>query len=148
MPVWGPEMGTGGTWGQWGKLGYSLPGDYSLYPTPADYPGGIKTKQQIVSQEPVMDLGKLLGDVATTYIQTKYGPQPVSSPAIVPRPADWPFSVPGIEGDLPFIDIVKKKRRRRRRRLATLSDIRDLAALKQVLGSGGAFTTWIATHPS
>lgn len=39
-------------------------------------------------------------------------------------------------------------RRRRRRRLATLSDIRDLAALKSVLGNGEAFKTWIATHPS
>lgn len=40
----------------------------------------------------------------------------------------------------------KKKTRKRRRRLATLSDIRDLAALKEVLGGGQAFKTWIATH--
>lgn len=41
----------------------------------------------------------------------------------------------------------EKKKRRRRRRLATVSDIRDLAALQQVLGKGEAFKTWIATHP-
>jgi len=37
-------------------------------------------------------------------------------------------------------------RRRRRRRLATLSDIRDLAALKAILGNGENFKVWIATH--
>jgi hypothetical protein len=30
--------------------------------------------------------------------------------------------------------------------LATHSDIKDLAALKAVLGSGKAFDTWIATR--
>lgn len=40
----------------------------------------------------------------------------------------------------------KKKKRRRRKRLATVSDIRDLAALKSILGNGDAFKTWIATH--
>jgi hypothetical protein len=38
------------------------------------------------------------------------------------------------------------KCRRRRRRLATHSDIKDLAALKAILGSGKAFDTWIATR--
>lgn len=40
----------------------------------------------------------------------------------------------------------RKKPKRRRRRLATHSDIKDLAALKSVLGSGKAFDTWIATR--
>ncbi len=40
----------------------------------------------------------------------------------------------------------KKKSRRRRNRLATTSDIKDLAALKSVLGGGKAFETWIAVH--
>jgi hypothetical protein len=40
----------------------------------------------------------------------------------------------------------KTKSRRRRRRLATHSDIKDLAALKAILGSGKAFDTWIATR--
>lgn len=38
------------------------------------------------------------------------------------------------------------KCRRKRRRLATHSDIKDLAALKAVLGTGKAFDTWIATR--
>jgi len=40
----------------------------------------------------------------------------------------------------------KRKTRRRRKRLATTSDIKDLAALKAVLGGGKAFDTWIASR--
>lgn len=40
----------------------------------------------------------------------------------------------------------KCKTRRRKRRLATMSDIKDLAALKAILGGGKAFDTWIATR--
>jgi len=45
-----------------------------------------------------------------------------------------------------FIKSSCKGKRRRRKRLATMSDIKDLAALKSVLGSGKAFDTWIATR--
>lgn len=38
------------------------------------------------------------------------------------------------------------KSRRRKRRLASVSDIKDLAALKSVLGGGKAFESWIATR--
>lgn len=38
------------------------------------------------------------------------------------------------------------KTRKRRRRLATTSDIRDLAALKSILGGGKVFEAWIATR--
>ncbi len=44
------------------------------------------------------------------------------------------------------VKIKRQKSRKRRRRLATLSDIKDLAALKQVIGGGKAFDTWIATR--
>lgn len=44
------------------------------------------------------------------------------------------------------IGYVYKSRRRRRRRLATASDIRDLSALKDILGNGQSFKTWIATR--
>lgn len=37
-------------------------------------------------------------------------------------------------------------KRRRRRSLATKGDIRDIGALKSVLGGGKALDTWIATH--
>ncbi len=39
-----------------------------------------------------------------------------------------------------------KRRKRRRRALATKGDLKDLAALKGILGNGKAFETWIATH--
>lgn len=42
--------------------------------------------------------------------------------------------------------VLKKKRRRRRKMLATPSDLKQLAALKGVLGQGKAFETWIATR--
>jgi len=44
------------------------------------------------------------------------------------------------------VSVRKCKSRKRRRRLASMSDIKDLAALKQVLGGGKAFDTWIATR--
>ena len=40
----------------------------------------------------------------------------------------------------------KIKCKRRRRRLATLSDIKDLAALSAVLGKGKLLETWVATR--
>jgi len=91
-----------------------------------------------------MDLGALITDLGTAYLQAKYQPQPVGYAAPSVQPA---FS---LEPDIPFVDIIpgKKKCRRRRRRLATTSDIKDLAALKAVLGGGEAFKTWIATHPA
>lgn len=38
------------------------------------------------------------------------------------------------------------KKRRRRRRLATASDLKDLAALKAILGGGKSLDTWLATR--
>lgn len=106
-------------------------------PTPTMPP--IKAKQP----EKTMDLGSLITDLGTAYIQTKYAQTP--QPAVMQQPV-FDF---GLEPDIPFIDVVRKKKcRRRRRRLATLSDIRDLAALKSVLGDGQNLKTWIATHPS
>lgn len=138
------------TWAEyWIRLGMPEMVDKWLLP---DKPVGpaIQTKDTILQEEPPMDLGQILVDLGTSYIQTKYAPRPVGQALqpVTTQPADWDW---GIEGDIPFIDIVKKKRpggRRRRRRLATVSDIRDLAALQSILGGGKAFTTWIATHPS
>lgn len=39
-----------------------------------------------------------------------------------------------------------RKSRRRRRRLATASDLKDLAALKAILGGGKSLDTWLATR--
>ena len=42
--------------------------------------------------------------------------------------------------------VLKKKRKRRRKQLITQSDIKGLAALKGVVGTGKIMETWIATH--
>lgn len=43
-------------------------------------------------------------------------------------------------------NLSKIKCKRRRRRLASLSDIKDLAALSAVLGKGKLLETWVATR--
>jgi len=42
--------------------------------------------------------------------------------------------------------IREAKSRKRKRRLATVSDIKDLAALKTILGGGKSLDNWIATR--
>lgn len=113
-----------------------------------------------------MDLGQLgidlLRQAGTAYINREFG---VGAPAQITR----------TDFDLPFVDIIPEApaptashscgggaspvykkvcgqykwvtpKRRRRKRLATQSDLKDLAALKGILGNGKAFETWIATH--
>lgn len=100
-----------------------------------------------------MDLGALVTDLATTYIQTKYAP--TSTPTV--QTVD--YTIPGLGLNVDPLDLFtdpvtgvvtaatkKKCKRRRRKRLATKSDIADLAALKAILGNGESFKTWIATH--
>lgn len=108
------------------------------------------------TEEKTMDLGQLGGKAIDAYLQYKLGSRAAPAPMIAP-PQVQPVFWGGSEGDdnqdgwdimADLAGLNKPKRRRRRRRLATLSDIRDLAALKSVLGNGEAFKTWIATHPS
>ena len=112
-----------------------------------------------------MDLGQLgidlLRQAGTAYINQQFG-GPISA-----QQADLGF-------DIPFVDVIPQApgqtgckttcgpspvykkvcgeykwvypKRRRRKRLATQSDLKDLAALKGILGSGKAFDTWIATR--
>lgn len=149
---------------------------------------------QSTTKEQTMDLGNILKDLATTYIQTRYGQRPymgqqnagfnqrgyilasdvygrdlpsvgmgtqVGLPAVVgalPGMASTAGKIAlNIAAALGVTEITeeiliaanaasKTKCRRKRRRLATHSDIKDLAALKAVLGSGKAFDTWIATR--
>lgn len=97
-----------------------------------------------------MDLGNIipsLKSLADIYTQVKGAGRTTTQPT----PAGFFPSLPfEIEPDIPFIDIVKKPKHHhhRRKRLATVSDIKDLAALSAVLGKGEAFKTWIATHAS
>ena len=105
-----------------------------------------------------LDLGSLAGDLirqaGTAYINQQFAPDPVP---VASAPVDYNVGPLNLDPFDLFTDPVtgqqsivpkKKKCRRRRRRLATVSDIKDLAALKSVLGNGDAFKTWIATHSS
>ena len=139
---------------------YVAPGTATLTNT---QPVPVTTPPIIQTENTDMDLGNLLGDLGTAYIQARYS-QP-AQPQVQPAALDF---------DIPFVDVVPqnpgagpasdscggqwvykkhcgqykwvKVKRRRRKRLATRSDLRDLAALKGVLGQGKAFETWIATH--
>ena len=127
------------------------------------------------STQPVssLDLGSIFTDLGTAYINAKWGGQTndrarsvnavfngmdqfaSQNPAFLNN-----LGIPGIDvvPDAPTGDCNGRKlydpakgkwitqRRRRRKRLATPSDLKDLAALRGVLGNGEAFKTWRATH--
>jgi len=94
-------------------------------------------------------------NIYSVYQQSQQQPQ-----QFLPAPSWMPSTSVG----LPLVDVVSQTppkkgmlynpvtgkwvhcRRRRRRRIATLTDVKDLAALKGVLGNGKAFEVWIATH--
>jgi len=102
-----------------------------------------------------LDLGSIITGVAGAYFGNKY-----AQPAPTTFLPDWgdltnPFGAttptttavpPGMTTAGCAPGYMKKKTRRRRKRLATRSDIKDLAALKGVIGGGEAFKVWIATH--
>ena len=119
-----------------------------------------------------MDLGTLASDLlrqaGTAYINREFGGpmgQPMVQPAFldqlvpdidlgVPGPGVFTPSAPAAAcgGASPVYKKVcgeykwVQPKRRRRKRLATQGDLKDLAALKGILGNGKAFEVWIATH--
>jgi len=131
-------------------------------PTPAIPPTSLQPRNDMAS----FDLGNILTTLGGSYINARYGqPQPVAyTQPVAPYYGLAPTPVVG--GTNPLIpDFLEGamgacpppgyrynsqgclvKKRRRRKRLATTSDIKDLAALKQVLGGGQDLKTWIATH--
>lgn len=135
--------------------------------------GRVGKTPDIIPQEveEVATIGSVLGDLATTYIQTRYAPPsyPMGNPNVIF--ANQPSAPPIMAGagmDIPFVDVIPEsmdpckkqvwdprgncgtgkwinRGRRRRRRLATASDISDLSSLKTVLGPKG-LQNWIATR--
>lgn len=115
-----------------------------------------------------LDLGSVITGLGESYFSNKYSNQRPAGLALNQVPQ---VSVDNRQDSfgLPFVDVVSeppddchkyiydpnancgagkwmRKRRRRHRNLATRGDIRDLSALKGVLGSGKLLETWIATH--
>ena len=102
-----------------------------------------------------MDLGNLFGQIISGVTQYQVAkaqqPQVSNFTGTLPETVGqvWDYVTDGDTGEAVAVAVKKPcKRRRRRRRLATQSDIRDLAALKAVLGDGQNLKTWIATHSS
>jgi hypothetical protein len=123
-----------------------------------------------------MDLGALITDLGSQYIQTRYAaPAQLAAPVFTPGAVATTGAAVGAAAGamgvgLPFVDVIPGApdskcgggkpvykyhcgeykwvypKRRRRKALATQSDLRGLAALKGVLGQGKAFEVWIATH--
>jgi len=104
-----------------------------------------------------MDLGSIITGLGGAYINARY---PVQQPAFNPFSGDSSGGLPGVDiiAEAPVKGMCwnpaancgqgkwQKRTRRRRKRLATQGDLKDLAALKGVLGGGKAFEVWIATH--
>lgn len=91
--------------------------------------------------------GSALPAVAVTAGAAAAGALPFGSATMAPESCPgvhWIYDTRLRNGQIIGWRILK---RRRRRSLATEGNLRDLAALKAVLGKGTAFTTWIATHP-
>lgn len=93
-----------------------------------DFLGGIITPGMAFSDLPTVP--------ATTGAATVAAPCPGKAYQIITT----------VNPDGSTSSVTKAKTRRRKRRLATMSDIKDLAALKSILGGGKAFDTWIATR--
>lgn len=106
-------------------------------------------------------------DIATSYIQTRWGQQPYSGGSFRMSLDEEGKST--ITGGLPGVEVIPEpdlsnckgtpvfkkvcgqwkwvyQKRSRRKRLLTHSDAVDLAKLKGIVGQGKAMETWIATH--
>lgn len=133
-------------------------------PGTINQPAPVQITQPVLTggDEVSLDLGNLLGQLGTALIQN------INQPAPAVQPVANPLAVTPALG-IPFVDIVpdapggacdamvwnprancgagkwQKRSRRRKKVLATNRDIKDLGALKSVLGPS-ALKTWIATH--
>lgn len=122
-----------------------------------------------------IDWGDAALQLGTAWLQGRNQAQPTyvsSGPALgnIQGIPDSGFGMPMAQTNtmgIPFADVVStvnskgmvydpnanggqgkwlKKRRRRHRNLATRGDIKDLSALKGVIGQGKLLEAWIATH--
>lgn len=169
------QVGAPVSWREFLAAGGTLPADWNQYPHASDHPsvGGAPAEGQVISEEPMSILGDIYDwvdeNVAGGYLPGGYVtpvgglPPAVYQPVnynpgsgvapIAPGPMPLPGAVMPTTADCGPVMIFNsktgkwsKKRKRRRRQLATRSDIRDLSALKGVLGLGKNLEVWIATH--
>lgn len=98
----------------------------------------------------ISDIPGFLGGLVTTgvnFADIPVLPSPTGGATVAaPCPGKAYQIITTVNPDGTTTSVTKQKTRRRKRRLATMSDIKDLAALKSILGGGKAFDTWIATR--
>lgn len=88
-------------------------------------------------------VGGALGDLAEQGLNLLSGREDFGGPMDnCAKPSDYVGQWDETSGTY----VLKKKRKRRRKQLITQSDIKGLAALKGVVGTGKIMETWIATH--
>lgn len=108
-----------------GPRGRNLPGRF----TPGGIVGGV--------------VGGALGDLAEQGLNLLRGDEVFGGRM---DNCDKPSDYVGKWDEASGTYVLKKKRKRRRKQLITQSDIKGLAALKGVVGTGKIMETWIATH--
>ena len=115
--------------------------------TPVDYQVGPYTGGIIGGRMGRVSPGGIIGGaVGGELIERGYnflfGDDEMQMPAGACKPSDIVYSW----DECSQTYVPKKKRKSRRKQLVTKGDIKGLAALKGVVGTGKIMETWIATH--
>lgn len=122
------------------------PGAQPIMAQPVDYPVGPYRGGQmsrIRRLRPSDIVGGAIGGAVTEFGDFLFGGgDEMQMPAGVCKPSDIVYSWDECAQEY----VPKKKRKSRRKQLVTKGDIKGLAALKGVVGTGKIMETWIATH--
>jgi len=110
----------------------------SQFPVPS---GGQMSRGLRISPGGIVG-GAIGGELLERGYDFLFGDDEMQLPAGVCKPSDIVYSWD--EKTMTYVP--KKKRKSRRRQLVTKGDIKGLAALKGVVGTGKIMETWIATH--
>ena len=124
-----------------------MPGQYPIMAQPVDYQVG-PYRGNIVGGRmgrvtPGGIVGGAIGGAVTEFGDFLFGGgNDMQMPQGVCKPSDIVYSWDECAQEY----VPKKKRKSRRKQLVTKGDIKGLAALKGVVGTGKIMETWIATH--
>lgn len=105
------------------------------------YRGGQMSRMGRISPGGIIG-GAVGGELLERGYDFFFGDDAMQMPAGVCKPSDIVYSWDECAQEY----VPKKKRKSRRKQLVTKGDIKGLAALKGVVGTGKIMETWIATH--
>ena len=108
---------------------------------PVPYRGGQMSRMGRISPGGIIG-GAVGGELLERGYDFFFGDDQMQMPAGVCKPSDIVYSWDECAQEY----VPKKKRKSRRKQLVTKGDIKGLAALKGVVGTGKIMETWIATH--